>query len=534
MQQTLRKLAVAMTVSALAACASDTTRVGAPEPAARAPGTSADAVPFDQIRDAMTPGETRAYGRTSPTKVRTRIGDIEFTDGGFAGGYPTLASTEKLTDELDFQRATQAYLWALPLVSYGEWLRAHEEVFHAGDGDIVQSKTPQAKQGILTANVTTPYAVSFADLTRTGPLVLEVPAGPSAGVIDDMWERAIADFGVSGPDKGKGARYLILGPGMAAPQGLDSGKFRVVQNLTNVVFIAIRALQPDPADADTFLRKVKIYPYDKRDSDPKTRVIVVGDDIAWGQWQPRGMDYWRALKTILDREVVAPRDRLMLSMLDSLGLRKGEAFNPDARQKRLLKEAAVVGEAMAKATTFDKPFANGDLYRGTHWDQLLIVPYDDRAEYTDQMYRRAAFTYEAVSRGKAYYIQKPGIGQQYRTAYKDADGQFLLGREHYTLTMPKNPPAKIFWSVVVYDVNTRTPIINSEWRAVVSSRTGLKENANGSVVLHFSPKLPAGVAKENWIQTNPEESWFTYLRFYGPTKEYFDQSYPLQDIQRVK
>lgn len=497
-------------------------------------GSDQAAVSSSQIKDGMSAEEFREYGKTSPTTVSTRMGDLEFTEGGFAGGYPTTETVEKLRDELDFQRATQAYIWAVPLVSYAEWLRAHEETFNAKDGDIVLYSTPQAKQGILTANVTTPYAISFADLTRTGPLVFKVPPGPSAGIINDMWQRAIADFGLSGPDGVEGGAYLILAPGMEAPKGVSEEEYTVVNNPTNIVFFGIRALQADPAEADAMLRKFSVYPYSERNSNPVTKLIEADGETPWGQWQPHGMGYWEALKKIIDREAVDPRDRIMMSMLDSLGLRKGEAFNPDDRQKALLKEAAVVGEAMTKGFTYDSPFYNAEFYGETHWDQLLVVEFDDRDTYFDQMYRRAAFTYEAVTRGKAYYIEKPGIGQQYRTGYKDDDGQFLLGSEHYTLTMPKNPPAKLFWSAVVYDVNTRTPIINSELSSAVSSRTGVMPNDDGSVTIHFSPVLPGGVSKDNWIQTNSGESWFVYLRFYGPTEAYFDQTYPLENVKRVK
>ena len=83
------------------------------------------------------------------------------------------------------------------------------------------------------------------------------------------------------------------------------------------------------------------------------------------------------------------------------------------------------------------------------------------------MYRRAAFTWEATLRGKAYYIRKPGIGQQYRTGYKDSDGNFLSGSKHYTLTMLPNPPAKTFWSAVAYNVSTRGLINNSELRPMM-------------------------------------------------------------------
>jgi hypothetical protein len=50
----------------------------------------------------------------------------------------------------------------------------------------------------------------------------------------------------------------------------------------------------------------------------------------------------------------------------------------------------------------------------------------------------------------------------------------------------------------------------------------------------FSPELPNGVSRENWVQTRPGEGFFVYLRFYGPTEAYFDESYPLQDIKKVK
>jgi hypothetical protein len=497
--------------------------------------TIAGKTPAAEIQDELSADEFRAYGQSSPVVVDTRIGELKFSEGGFAGGYPTQKTVDKLFDEMDFQRGTQAYLWALPLVSYAEWLSAHEEEFKAKDGQIVQYNTLLSKQGILTANATTPYAILFADLTRTGPLVFEVPEGPSAGIINDMWQRTVIDFGVSGPDAGKGIKFLILAPGMEKPDDLDEDEFTVLDNHTNVVFFGIRALQPDPAEADAMLNKFRAYPYVDRKSPPALESLVVGDDVPWGQWQPHGMAYWKSLKEIVDREVFPQRDRFMLAMLESLGLEKGKPFKPDERQQLLLKEAAVVGEAMAKANSFTGGrFSNAEVYKGTHWDQLMVVAHDDRDEYFDQLYRRAAFTFEAVSRGKAYYIEQPGIGQQYRTGYQDSDGNPLVGSKHYSLTMPPNPPAETFWSIVVYDVNTRTPIFNSTSIPAASSRTGVKADADGSVTLHLSPTLPKGVAKENWIETNAGQSWFAYLRFYGPTEAYFNESYPLQDIKVVE
>lgn len=490
-------------------------------------------VSFEKIADKLTATEFREYGVTSPTVVSTRLGDLHFTKGGFAGGYPTLKTAEVLKAELDFQKAVQAYIWAVPLVSYHNWFEAHKK-FGAKDGTIVQSKSAEAKQGILTGNGTTPYAISFADLENTGPMVFEVPPGAAAGIIDDMFQRQVRDFGVSGPERGKGTKLIILAPGMKAPKGYDKKKFIIVQNTTRDMFIGIRALQPDPAEADAFLKKFKFYPYSEINNNPKTDIIVIDGKTPWGQWQDHGMGFWESVKKIVDHENFSEREGYILAMLQSLGIEKGKAWNPTPEQKKLFKEAAVVGEATVKAITFDKPFRKGDLYKGTHWDRLMIPAYNDKDGDVEQMYKRAAFTWEAVSRGKAYYMEIPGLGQAYRTGYKDADGNHLLGDKHYTLTLAPNQPAKVFWSIVVYDVNTRTMIINKSKNPMVSGRRNPHEEADGSIVMHFSPTQPEGVDKNNWVETNPKESWFAYLRFYGPTEAYFDETYPLQDIELVK
>jgi len=495
--------------------------------------TSTKGVSYEKIADKLTPTEFRKYGETSPTVVNTRIGDLSFTAGGFAGGYPTKEAVKKLRDELNFQKACQAYIWAVPLVSYYNWFEVQKS-FGAKEGTIVQYKAFEAKQGILTGNGTTPYAIMYADLMNTGPLVMEVPAGAAAGIVDDMFQRCVRDFGVSGEDRGKGVKLIILAPDMEAPEGYDENKFVIVQNTTRDVFVGIRALQPDPKEADIFLKKFKVYPYSEIANNPQTDFVVVEGETPWGQWQDHGMAYWKTVKKIVDHEIFSEREGYILAMLQSLGIEKGKLWNPTAKQEKLLKEAAVVGESMVKMITFDKPFRKDDLYRGTHWDRLMIPSYNDKDGDIEQLYKRSAFTWEAVSRGKAYYMEVPGLGQQYRTGYKDADGNHLLGSKHYTLTIPPDPPAKLFWSIVVYDVNTRTMIINKSKNPIVSGRTNPVQEADGSVIIHFSPEKPEGVDTKNWIQTNPKESWFTYLRFYGPTERYFDESYPLQDVKLVK
>ena len=124
-----------------------------------------------------------AKGKIGSKKIETRIGRLEFTHD-FANGYPTDRTVEKLYDERDFQRACQAYLWALPAVSFAAWQRGVTKTLGAGNGQIVSILSYEARRGILTANATTPYYLGFADLSA-GPLVMVMPASGVRGGISD-------------------------------------------------------------------------------------------------------------------------------------------------------------------------------------------------------------------------------------------------------------------------------------------------------------------------------------------------------------
>jgi hypothetical protein len=64
---------------------------------------------------------------------------------------------------------------------------------------------------ILTGNNNTVYNWLWIDVSK-GPLVVEVPPGV-LGAINGMWQNWVTDIGITGPDKGKGGKYLFLPPG---------------------------------------------------------------------------------------------------------------------------------------------------------------------------------------------------------------------------------------------------------------------------------------------------------------------------------
>ena len=236
------------------------------------------------------------------------------------------------------------------------------------------------------------------------------------------------------------------------------------------------------------------------------------------------MDYWKALHTSINREPVREMDRYYMAMLKPLGIEKGKPFKPDARQKKILMDALVVGEAMVKANDFSKRLEKAHYRDGSHWDFATTANWDQRTEYYQQLDGSAAWFYEAVTNDESMHGQETGWGQVYMAAYKDADGDWLDGATNYVLHVPANPPAKTFWSITLYEVSTRTLIRNNTKKGDLSSlQKKLQMNSDGSVDLYFGPKAPEG-KESNWVQTMPNKAWFPYFRLYSPTQPFLDHA----------
>src|SRR5580765_4623822 len=225
--------------------------------------------------------------------VDSHIGKLEFTHD-FAKGYPTKQTVEKLYDERDFQRACQAYLWAIPAVSFAQWQRGQAS-FGAGNGDIAALLAYEDRLGVLTPNATTPYYLVFNDLTA-GPLVISMPPNVRGG-LSDAWQQAL-------PDTNKSAKYLVLGPGQEAPA--DTAGFEVRHCPTFNMFVGIRITATDPKEAAALLAHFRAYPYAQRRNPPAPK-IVSPQGKKWSGMPPRGMEYWQRLNVVIQREPVEER-----------------------------------------------------------------------------------------------------------------------------------------------------------------------------------------------------------------------------------
>ena len=460
--------------------------------------------------------------------VQTRIGELAFTHD-FENGYPSEETVTKLYDEMDFQRACQAYLWSLPFVSMASWEMAYKEVSGADDLDFVLYSTYKDKLGILTANVTTPYLFAFANLEKTGPIVLKLQPGVNASGISSFWQLNFQDVGVFGKDQSKGGKYLIVPPGNDMPD--VEGYFMVRSTSINVA-IGFRPLHPDTKDGIAWLKSLQLYKYADREN-PPVSIFIDGGSKEWSHVQPRGMAYWSRLSDMINKEVVNENDRMMMAMLKPLGIEKGKPFNPNENQIKILTEAVLVGEAMAKANSFEKRLEDAYYRKETHWKYVVLWDPTHESEYYHQLDELAAYTYEAVATNVAMASKIVGAGQAYIGAYKDSEANWLDGSNSYKLHIPPNPPAKRFWSLTLYDVDTRCIINNEQQIADRSSRMDLITNEDGSVDLYFGPTAPEG-KEQNWIPTVPDQGFFAYLRFYAPLEPYFERTWALPDIEKVK
>lgn len=465
--------------------------------------------------------------KTLPTMgtVESRIGPL-----AFQGGYPSDETVNKLYDEMDFQRATQAYMWAIPIVSFAKWQEQHEIVFGQEDGDLVEMASSQDKLGMLTPNDSTTYLLGYLNLERTGPLVIDYPKGPTAGAILDMWQRPITDMGLSGPDQGEGGKYLLLPPGQKAPPGVDG--YRIVESPTNNIFHGFRILTTDPQAAEALKLGYQAYSHASRDNPRRIRIIPAAGK-QWTGWPENGLEFWRLLSKMLNEEPVHERDRMIVAMLKPLGIEKGKPFQPDARQKAILEQASVVGEAMARAQSYAKRQQEAKMYPDAHWKNAILLEADQETEHYTALDERTAWFYEAVTLSAGMTTKTPGLGQVYLGIQKDQAGKWLQGENHYKLHVPPNAPAKQFWALTLYDTETRSFIETTQDIAGLDSRKGMIKNDDGSVDLYIGPEAPQGKEK-NWIPTVPGRGWFAYFRLYAPTEAYFDRSWKLPDLIQVK
>jgi hypothetical protein len=465
-------------------------------------------------------------GIAIPDRVETRLGTLNFFDG-----FPDKATVEKLYDNLDFQRAVQAYLLALAPVNMAGLREGLLEVGPANVTIPTFEANLNARSIFLTPNATTPYTWVWINL-HNGPLVAELPP-MTLGMIDDFWFRYVTDIGIVGPDKGKGGKYLLLPPGYIGdvPQG-----YLVVRVPT---FESILVWRNMPVKGDikpaieSLHKNTRIYPLSQA-ANPPVNTFVNVSDRDFCTVAPADYRFWELLNYVVQNEPVESCDPVTLGFFAAIGIEKGKPFTPDERMKKILHEAAAVGDATARAITYRSRIPEAFYYPNSTWRQWLGGYKFESQPGVSYLDAAAFFYFYATGVTPAMEAKMVGQGSQYAVGIVDSKGKGLDGGKKYRLRVEPNMPVKDFWSAIVYDNQTRSMLqTDQDFPQVSSLDKGLVANADGSVDVYFGPTPPSGM-ENNWIQTIPGKGWNMLFRLYGPLEPWFNKTWKLNEIEEVK
>ena len=204
--------------------------------------------------------------------------------------------------------------------------------------------------------------------------------------------------------------------------------------------------------------------------------------------------------------------------------------------KKILTDAAAIGSVTARALTARPVDQRHYLYPGERvWTNPFIEGrYDFLLDGERLLDSRIYMHFYATGITPAMAIKNVGKGSQYAIAYLDKDGNALDGSKTYKIHLPKDVPAKDFWSFTLYDNQSRAMLqTDQRFPGIDNNKKGLKQNDDGSFDIYFAPKAPEG-QENNWIQTDPSKGWNTILRLYGPLEAFYDKTWKPGDPELVK
>ena len=465
---------------------------------------------------------------TTPDTVDTRIGTLKFFDG-----LPDTATVQKVYDNLDFGRGVEAFLSGMPAASIYAICEGLSQAGMKRNGGIgITENLMDARTLMLTPQTTTPYVFMCLDL-KDGPMVVDVPPGV-LGPVDDAFSRYVTDFGFTGPDQGKGGKYVFVPPGYTGH--IPSQDYFVVKPRTysNLIFYRAFVQGGDIAAAVNGVKaKARVYPLTAA-SNPPSSTFVNASGMQFNTIHANTFEFYGELNAVIQHEPSDAFDPEIVGLLASIGIKKDKPFAPDDRMKGILTDAVAVANATARAIVFAPRDERVKFYPDRQWGTPFIGGSYEFLNNGERMLdARSLFHYYAAGITPAMAYSKPGTGSAYAYAARDSMGRYLDGGKTYKITLPAPIPAAQFWSFMVYDGQTRSILETDQKLAGLdSNREGIKKNSDGSVTVWFAPKAPAG-QEANWVQTMPGKGWNSLLRLYAPLDPWFDKTWKPGDFERV-
>jgi len=466
-----------------------------------------------------------APGVATPNRIESSIGTLNLVDG-----FPKPDTIEKIYANLDRSRALQAYLLAIPIVNQASMRESLRKFGPVNTTNVIWQNLVDPKTVELTANDNTVYSFIWLD-TQKGPLVVEVPPKVLGGV-NDFWYRWVADIGITGADKGAGGKYLFLPPGYQGtiPQGYELVKPKTYGNwLFFRSFLVDGSTKPG---VESVKKNLKVYQLSDAASPPAIK-FANASGVPANFVAPGDYSFWALLNQVIQEEPPSGSDPTTLGIFASIGIVKGKPFNPDERMKKILSDAANIGAVTARTLALKIREPEAYFYPNSSWRLPFFGGYKfEVSPGVANLDGSIFYYYFATGVTPAMEEKFVGKGSQYPWASLDSKGDRLDGGKTYKLRLPPNIPVADFWSVIVYDTQTRSMLqTNQKAPSVSSQNKSIKTNADGSVDVWFGP-TPAAGFEPNWVQTIPGKGWFMILRLYGPLEPWFNKTWRPGNIEQ--
>jgi hypothetical protein len=515
----------------------------------------------------------------TPDKLESSLGTLKFKNGA-----PSKETVTKVYDYLDLMHGVEAFVNAYQGASVESVFRGFKEAGAPPNTTaMIWSDLMDSKSLFLTANADTVYWWINLDVSQ-GPLVVETPP-MTLGTIDDIWFRWVTDIGLPGPDRGAGGKYLLVPPGYKGELPQD-GYFVNHMRATRATMFGRNFLEnnsPKPA-VESIKKALKVYPYapggygtsiasalqgeatllrtpehklDWAFLRPHPPVkFVEGSGKVMNTIPPSDFSFFEMINQVVQTEPADALDPEIMGSLAAIGIVKGKPFNPDARMKKILTDAAAIGSAAGRTLNWNsRPSEGWYYYPGSSWMNMLFQggynfetpPPEVSADGTitvnpptgaRTLNSRTAMFFAYTGITPAMIMRLTGIGSQYLVNMSDSDGNYFDGAKTYKVTLPKDIPAEKFWSFTVYDNQSRSMLATPQRYPRAGSQSyptpAAVADADGSTTVYFAPTKPEGVSEGNWVQTDPKKGWFTILRLYSPLESFFTKTWRPSDIELVK
>jgi hypothetical protein len=314
---------------------------------------------------------------------------------------------------------------------------------------------------------------------------------------------------------------------------VPSGYVVLRSNSYRILF-AFRSIQlggATEAEAYAYSKTLKMYPLSDAANPPPIRFV---DGRPYPLPTLPFYDIW-ALKDnydIVSVEPVQPRDKVMMGMLATIGIEPGKPFNPPEKYKAAM-EKGIVDAYYYMQNLDSKLFASSLYWPDRHWSFVMVPDAQHGFDFVSndavEIDKRAAAWFFSTFYPK---VLTDRAGTVYLAPIADSSGRPLEAGETYKLRVPKDVPAKQFWSLTMYDRATWSLVNNPLDRAGLGSfnLNQMKMNTDGSVDLYVVPSTPAGL-ESNWIPTMGKP--YLWLRLYAPEEAFWNKSFKMPDVELV-